>query len=201
MDVFFVSRLGADAIATVGLTESVLTLVFAVGLGWECRRRRWWRGGSGRRTRGSGGGRCVQAVFLGLVVAVVMGVPFFLLAPKLLGLMGATPAIVASGVNYTRIALGGSGVVLLLFLNNAIFRGTGDAALAMRLLWVSNILNLILDPCLIFGLGPFPKMGVTGAALATFTGARARGAVPVLPAGQGDGALCILRCHVRLQGR
>jgi putative MATE family efflux protein len=112
----------------------------------------------------------VQAILLGLATSIAIGIPCFIYAPQLLRLMGAPEEIVATGGGYARIALGGSGAILMLFLNNAIFRGAGDAAIAMRLLWVSNIINLILDPCLIFGLGPFPRLGVTGAALATFTG-------------------------------
>src|SRR6195952_5584825 len=170
VDVFFVSRLGANAIATVGLTESVLTLVFAVGMGLGMSTTAMVARRIGEKDTDGAAIAAVQAIFLGLIASAILGVPFFFLAHRLLAAMGASPAIIATGTGYTRIALGGSGVVLLLFLNNAIFRGTGDAAIAMRLLWVSNILNLILDPILIFGLGPIPHMGVTGAALATFTG-------------------------------
>ena len=199
VDVFFVSRLGADAIATVGLTESVLTLVFAVGLGLGMSTTAMVARRIGEKDPDGAAVSAVQAIILGLVFAVVLGVPFFFLAPKLLALMGASPAIIATGVNYTRIALGGSGVVLLLFLNNAIFRGAGDAAIAMRLLWVSNILNLILDPCLIFGLGPFPKMGVTGAALATFSGRGIGVLYQFYRLGKGTERLRILSRHLRLQ--
>jgi putative MATE family efflux protein len=199
VDVFWVSRLGANAIATVGLTESVLTLVFAVGLGLGMSTTAMVARRIGEKDPEGAAVSAVQAIFLGLIASVVMGVPFFFLAPKLLAVMGASPAIIASGVDYTRIALGGSGVVLLLFLNNAIFRGAGDAAIAMRLLWVSNILNLVLDPCLIFGFGPFPKMGVAGAALATFSGRGIGVLYQFYRLGKGTERLCILGCHLRLK--
>ena len=200
VDVFWVSRLGADAIATVGLTESVLTLVFAVGMGLGMSTTAMVARRIGEKDPDGAAVSAVQAIFLGLIASVVIGLPFFLLAPRLLGLMGATPAIIAGGANYTRIALGGSGVVLLLFLNNAIFRGAGDAAIAMRLLWVSNILNLIFDPCLIFGLGPFPKLGVTGAALATFSGRGIGVLYQFYRLGKGTERIRILGRHMRLQG-
>jgi len=170
VDVFWVGRLGANAIATVGLTESMLSLVFAVGMGLSLSTTAMVARRIGEKDREGAAVAGVQAIFLGLFISVAIGLPCLVYAPRLLELMGASPEIVATGSGYTRICLGGSFAVLLLFLNNAVFRGAGDAAIAMRLLWVSNIINLALDPCLIFGWGPFPRMGVTGAALATFIG-------------------------------
>lgn len=200
VDVFWVSRLGADAVATVGLTESVLTLVFGVSLGLGLSTTAMVARRIGEKNAEGAAIAAVQAIVLGLIASVVMGLPGLIFAPKLLQSMGATPAIVASGASYTRIALGGSGVVLLLFLNNAIFRGAGDAAIAMRLLWVSNILNLIFDPCLIFGLGPIPRMGVTGAALATFSGRGIGVLYQFYRLAKGTERLRILGRHLRVQG-
>jgi putative MATE family efflux protein len=170
VDVFWVGRVGANAVATVGLTESLMLLVFAIGLGLSLSTTAMVARRIGEKDPEDAAVAGVQAIFLGLAISAAIGVPCLIFAPNLLRLMGASPEIVATGSGYARIALGGSGVVLMLFLNNAIFRGAGDAAIAMRLLWVSNIINLILDPCLIFGWGPFPRLGVMGAALATFTG-------------------------------
>jgi len=170
VDVFWVGRLGANAVATVGITESLLALVFAIGLGLSLSTTAMVARRIGEKDPEDAAIAGVQAIVLGLAVSFGLGIPAGIFAPHLLALMGASPAIVQVGGNYARIALGGCGAIIMLFLNNAIFRGAGDAAIAMRLLWVSNIINLILDPLLIFGIGPFPHMGVTGAALATFTG-------------------------------
>jgi putative MATE family efflux protein len=170
VDVFWVGRLGADAVATVGLTESLLSLIFAIGLGLSLSTTAMVARRIGEKDPAGAAVAGVQAIAIGLVTSAIIGIPSLFYAPDLLRLMGASPQVIAVGSGYARIALGGGGAIMLLFLNNAIFRGAGDAAIAMRLLWVSNIINLILDPCLIFGWGPFPKLGVTGAAAATFTG-------------------------------
>ena len=170
VDVFWVGRLGADAVATVGLTESLLSLVFAIGLGLSLSTTAMVARRIGEKDPAAAAVAGVQAIILGLTISVLVGVPCLFYAPDLLRWMGASPQIISVGSGYARIALAGGGVIMMLFLNNAIFRGAGDAAIAMRLLWVSNIINLVLDPCLIFGWGPFPKLGVTGAAVATLTG-------------------------------
>jgi putative MATE family efflux protein len=169
-DAFFVSRLGAAPLAAVGLTESLMALVYSVAIGLSMATtalvaRRW---GEGRHA--DAGRAAAQAILLGVVLSVLLGVAGALAAPSLLRLMGAAPEVVAVGVGYTRIMTGGMVTILLLFLINAAFRGAGDASIAMRSLWLANAVNLILDPCLIFGLGPFPEMGLTGAAVATNLG-------------------------------
>ena len=170
VDVFWVGRLGTNAVTTVGLTESLMSLVWAIGLGLSLSTTAMVARRIGEKDPSGAAVAGVQSIVIGLAISLLVGVPCFFYASTLLRLMGASPEVVAVGSGYARIALGGSGIITMLFLNNAIFRGAGDAAIAMRLLWVSNIINLMLDPCLIFGWGPFPKLGVTGAALATFTG-------------------------------
>jgi len=198
VDVFFVGRIGANAVATVGLTESMLSLIFAVAIGLSLSTTAMVARRIGEKDPEDASVAGVQAIILGLAVSLLVGVPCFIYAPRLLQLMGASPEIVATGSGYARIALGGSGAILMLFLNNAIFRGAGDAAIAMRLLWVSNIINLILDPCLIFGLGPFPRLGVTGAALATFTGRSIGVAYQFYRLSRGTGRLPSLARHIRV---
>ena len=198
VDVFWVSRLGPDAVATVGLTESLMYLVFAVGLGLSLSTTAMVARRIGEKDPAGAADAGVQAIVIGIVFSILVGAPCLYFAPRLLQLMGASPQIVATGSGYARIALGGCGAIMLLFLNNAIFRGAGDAAIAMRLLWVSNIINLILDPCLIFGWGPFPKLGVKGAALATFTGRSIGVAYQFYRLSRGTERIRILRQQVRI---
>jgi putative MATE family efflux protein len=199
VDVFWVGRLGANAVATVGLTESMLSLVFAVAMGLSLSTTAMVARRIGEKDPEGAAIAGVQAIALGFFVALSIGVPCYFFAPNLLRAMGASPEIVATGSGYTRICLGGSFAVLLLFLNNAIFRGAGDAAIAMRLLWVSNIINLILDPCLIFGWGPFPRLGVTGAAVATLTGRSIGVIYQFYRLMHGTERIRILKSQVRLQ--
>ena len=170
VDVFFVSRLGADAVATVGLTESLLTIVYTVALGLGIGATAVVARRIGEKDEEGAAEAAVQAIGLGLAVSLSIGAAGAYWARDLLGLMGATPSMLESSIGYAQVMIGGNATVTLLFLTNAVFRGAGDAAMAMRMLVVSNAINLVLDPCLIFGLGPFPAWGVTGAAVATNIG-------------------------------
>lgn len=199
-DIFWVSKLGPDAVATVALTESLLVIVYAFAMGLSIGAGAVVARRIGEKDPAGAARAAVQVVLLGVVLAAVVGVCGALFAPQLLSAMGASAEVVAVGTRFTRIMLGGSVTVILLFLINASFRGAGDPTVAMRTLWLANGINIVLGPFLVFGWGPFPELGVTGAAVATTVG-RGIGVVYQLRAlVAGRGHLVVRREHMALDG-
>ena len=199
VDIFWVAHLGADAVATVSLTESMLTLMYTVAIGLGIGATAMVARRIGEKNPDGAARAAVQAIALGLIASVVFAVIGVALAPKLLALMGGSQWVIEHGSGFTRIMFAGNASILLLFLINAIFRGAGDAAIAMRVLWLANAVNILLGPCFIFGLGPFPELGVTGAAVATTIG-RSTGVIYAFSRLiRSGGRFDIRREHIRLE--
>ena len=199
VDIFWVSHLGTDAAATVGLTESLLTLIYALAIGLSIGAMAVVARRIGEQNPDGAARAAVQAIALAALVSIVIGVAATPFAPKLLAIMGGSPWVIEHGSAFTRVMLAGNITVVMLFMVNAIFRGAGDAAIAMRTLWLANWINIILGPCLVFGLGPFPKLGIVGAAIATNIG-RGTGALYALSRlWRAGGRFDVRRRHLRLE--
>ncbi len=196
-DVFFVGRLGPDAVATVGITESLMTVMYALAIGLSIGAAATVARRVGEKDPENAGRSAVQSVLMGLGAAAIFGTIGILFGPRLLALMGASDDVLRTGSTFARVMLGGSGTVVMLFLINAVFRGAGDAAIAMRVLWFANAINIILGPCLIFGIGPFPELGVTGAAVGTTIGRGSGVLYQLIHLSRGNGRLRIRRSHLK----
>lgn len=170
VDIYFVGKLGASAVATVGLTETYLYLLYSLAIGLSMAVTAIIARRTGEKDKRTAGISAVLSIFLAVICSIPFAFAGIFYSKELLTLMGADEWSVQYGYRYTQWMLGGNAVIMLLFVINAVFRGAGDAAIAMRILWIANGINIILDPLLIFGLGPFPAMGIEGAAIATNIG-------------------------------
>jgi putative MATE family efflux protein len=199
VDIYFVSHLGASAAATVGLTESMLTLIYAVALGLAMGTTAMIARRIGEKNRTEAADTAVQAIVVGLVASIPVSIAGLLWSKHLLAWMGADGWVLEHGYRYTQWMLGGNVVIMLLFIMNAIFRGAGDAAIAMRVLWIANAINIVLGPSLIRGWGPFPELGIQGAAIATTIGRGTGVAIQFFVLFRGGRHIRVLRSQVRVQ--
>jgi putative MATE family efflux protein len=197
-DVFWVAHLGADAVATVGLTESLMTMIYTLAMGLSIGATALVARRIGEGDPDGAARAATQSIVLGVSMSALLGIAGGIWAPRLLELMGASETVVASGGAFARVMLGGNATVVLLFLMNAVFRGAGDAAIAMRVLWLGNAINIALGPCLIFGIGPFPELGVVGAAVATNIGRGTAVVYQLVTLARGRGRIRMARRHLGL---
>jgi putative MATE family efflux protein len=198
VDVFYVSRVSADAVATVGITESMLTIVYTVAMGLGIGAMAVVARRIGEKDDEGAAQAAAQSIALGVIVAAAIGVVATLNAEWLMRMMGATPSMIESSLGYTQVMFAGNATVTLLFLINAIFRGAGDPAIAMRMLWLGNAINIVVCPFLIFGIGPFPELGVTGAAIGTNIGRGTAVLMQLWMLGSGRSRIHLRRRHLML---
>lgn len=201
VDIYFVGTLGASAVATVGLTETYLFLLYSIGMGLSMAVTAIVARRIGEKNKEQAGISAVQAIFLAVLVSLPFALAGIFFARDLLGLMGGDAWTLEHGYRYMQWMLGGNAVIMLLFVINSIFRGAGDAAIAMRVLWLANGFNIVLDPVLIYGLGPFPELGIEGAAIATNIGRGIGVLMQLWVLFKGGKHIRVLRAHLYLDGQ
>ena len=199
VDIFFVSKLGSDAVAAVGTTESMMTIVYAIGIGLSMAATAIVARRTGEKNPEGASIAAVQAIWVSVLASIPISILGIFYSEELLLLMGMQEEVISQGHLYTAIMLSGNVVIMLIFIINAIFRGVGDAAIAMRVLWIANIINIILDPVLIFGWGPFPELGIMGAAVATNIGRGVGVIIQIYYLLRKTGRITVLKRHLYLK--